>query len=766
MKKSIVNRPQTTVKSKKWLVTMIALLYTINYSLFTNYSYSQTAINTTGALPANSAMLDVSSTNLGVLINRMNDGQMRSITPGANAQGLMVFNVTDNCFYAYVNSTWNKVACPANCTPISTAPTPSGASNTDCNRFTAGWSTVSGASSYYMDVSTDATFSSTFVNGFQNLNVGNATSFTVSGLAANTSYYYRVRASSGPGCISTSSSTTLAYTNCFTCGGTLTVNTTAGNIAPISTTLHIPTVLTNYTGTNECWITQNLGATSDAASLTDASDAAAGWYWLFGQKQGYYVNGSTLTPSISTFEANINVSDPTGVTNWNANDPCKLLLGSGWRMPTNTEWVNVVANTGWTTAAQGFSSDLKLYLAGYVSQDRQYIYDSQLGDYVHPPYIPDQTRIPGGRGTLGFLWSSTYYGPIQNLLRGDYFYMDMNGPTHIFQTGAQGFNIAHPVRCLLDQSTCTLDAPVQNSTGVYSSQINWKWSPVANATAYLINTTSNDYNTATNIGSNPSYFQKGLTCNTPYTLYVWAISTNGCTPSSAIFTQTTTANCVTCPSTVSDGTNTYSTVLIGDQCWIAQNFNFTTGAFNDNYGARDCYNGFFTPNSNCATYGGLYSWGAAMRSSSTSYTSCDGDITHPACTTPAQGICPTGWHIPSKQEFILLLNTATSNGQSGQNSDNGGNLKEAGYTHWQSPNTGATNNTGFTALGAGYFNNATPYSSLNSVDYIWTSTLVNPGNPVNSDAYILETNYAYKYAQIAQASRTAPYRVSVRCLKD
>ncbi len=109
--------------------------------------------------------------------------------------------------------------------------------------------------------------------------------------------------------------------------------------------------------------------------------------------------------------------------------------------------------------------------------------------------------------------------------------------------------------------------------------------------------------------------------------------------------------------------------------------------------------------SNCDTYGGLYEWSEMMKlpyhCNGTTY-SCNGatctsadysDCNYPdPSATRRQGICPTGWHIPSWSEWSAFENSISSNS---------GLAKETGTAHWISPNTGATNSSEFTALPAG-----------------------------------------------------------------
>jgi len=94
------------------------------------------------------------------------------------------------------------------CTPVTIA-----ATNTNSFSFSANWNTVAGATTYYLDVATDAGFTS-FVAGYNNLNVGIVTTKSVTGLICNSTYYYRIRA--GGSCTSVSSNTTSVTTSTTT----------------------------------------------------------------------------------------------------------------------------------------------------------------------------------------------------------------------------------------------------------------------------------------------------------------------------------------------------------------------------------------------------------------------------------------------------------------------------------------------------------------------------------------------------------------------
>ena len=141
----------------------------------------------------------------------------------------------------------------------------------------------------------------------------------------------------------------------------LIVEHTTRNVAPVTKTVTYGTVTTSLSGASKCWITQNLGASQQATSVLDNTEASAGWYWQFNRKQGYKHDGTSRIPS------SWNSGKDNTYTGWDpAKDPCTLLLGSGWRLPTRTEWNNIISNGALVYSSDAYDSVLKLHNAGHI----------------------------------------------------------------------------------------------------------------------------------------------------------------------------------------------------------------------------------------------------------------------------------------------------------------------------------------------------------------------------------------------------------------
>ena len=190
--------------------------------------------------------------------------------------------------------------------------------------------------------------------------------------------------------------------------------------------------------------------------------------------------------------------------------------------------------------------------------------------------------------------------------------------------------------------------------------------------------------------------------------------------------------------------NTYNTVKIGDQWWMAENLKSThykngvaiQTETNNILWSQLTIGGYCSYNnddSNVPIYGRLYNHYAVVSSN---------------------GLCPDGWHIPSKSEWLTLINYL------GGESIAGAKMKEVGTSHWESPNFGATNESGFTALPAGHRASTGTFGSLGSSANFWTSEP--PSNNLVDYHYIL-----YRLSSILYSDGSSQdIGHSVRCVMD
>ena len=202
--------------------------------------------------------------------------------------------------------------------------------------------------------------------------------------------------------------------------------------------------------------------------------------------------------------------------------------------------------------------------------------------------------------------------------------------------------------------------------------------------------------------------------------------------------------------------NIYSTVEIGTQIWMLENLKVThypngdviplvtdntswkNLADNNTDDAYSYYNNNASGEANA--YGVLYTYAAAIGDNWTKD------------NTANQGVCPDGWHLPTDAEWTILTDYLGDKA--------GDKMREIGTTHWNSPNTGADNSSGFTALPGGYRNSGNGGCDfLGSNGYFWSAT---EDNAVK--AWLLLLNCSS--SEVFRYDRNKSNGVSVRCLRD
>ena len=187
--------------------------------------------------------------------------------------------------------------------------------------------------------------------------------------------------------------------------------------------------------------------------------------------------------------------------------------------------------------------------------------------------------------------------------------------------------------------------------------------------------------------------------------------------------------------------NGYSSVTIGTQVWLVENLSATK--YNDGTPIplvtdNTEWSALTTPgycwyNNDISyknPYGALYNWSAVNTGK----------------------LAPAGWHVPTNEEFSILglfLGEPTG----------GGKLKEAGTIHWESPNTGATNEYGFTALPGGKRMFSGVFFDFGSSCYFWNSGELN-------STYAWYRSLVNIYPQMYNGNIDKTYGFSVRCVKD
>lgn len=189
--------------------------------------------------------------------------------------------------------------------------------------------------------------------------------------------------------------------------------------------------------------------------------------------------------------------------------------------------------------------------------------------------------------------------------------------------------------------------------------------------------------------------------------------------------------------------NAYRTITVGDQVWMAENLTVTRYRNGDaipavtddsawSHLASGAYCHYNDEQNNTAAYGKLYNWYAINDS---------------------RGIAPEGWHVPTEEEIITLMEHLKGDTIAA------GKMKSTGTSQWLTPNTGATNETGFSALPGGYRLDKGSYHTMGSNGYWWTTTR-------SYEMYAWTPRLYTGFADVKREPWYEKYGFAIRCIKD
>lgn len=212
--------------------------------------------------------------------------------------------------------------------------------------------------------------------------------------------------------------------------------------------------------------------------------------------------------------------------------------------------------------------------------------------------------------------------------------------------------------------------------------------------------------------------------------------------------------------------NTYHTVVIGDQCWTRENLrtsHYADGTpiprkTSGNSTTSPFYFYKYTSDQNLVDYGYHYNWAAAMNGAASSN----------AVPSGVQGVCPNGWHLPSKAEWEIMFNFVNSFARHRcNNTPQYINRALASKRNWNSSgtscapgnSTSSSNTTLFSAMPAGYYISGDNSSGTGNVAEFWSTT-------IDSGSRVWRPRVYYSYTTVDFSSENTTYAYSIRCIKN
>ncbi|HPT10611.1 MAG TPA: hypothetical protein PL087_09385, partial [Bacteroidales bacterium] len=518
----------------------IRIFFCLFMSFLIAETYAQMGINTDGSNPDSSAMLDVKTTTKGVLIPRMTHTQRSAIVnPIA---GLMIF-CTDcgegntGVLSLYANGVWsNFQPCPVSSTPTA------GSHTASLTQIIWNWNAGSGALGYKWNTIND------FASGIDMLT---ALSRTETGLNCNTAYTRFV----------------WSYNNCgISAPVPLSQSTlTSPPAAPVEGT-HIPystqivwnwNAVTGATGYK--WNTVNNYATATDMGTTRTKSETGlichtsytRYVWAYsscGVSQVTEISATTLLDPPAAPIAAEHVAQPTEIQwKWHS---APNAIGYKWHTDNDSTTATFTTDTTLTESGLTCNTPYTRYIWAVASCGTSPVTEISATTLLDPPAAPVATEHGTQPSEIQWKWNS-----VADVI-GYKWHTENDSATATFTTDTtfteSGLTCNTPyTRYIWAVASCgtspvteisattLLDpppAPIAAEHVALPTEIQWKWNSVADVIGYKWHT-ENDSATAT-FTTDTTFTESGLTCNTPYTRYIWAVASCGTSPVTEISATT------------------------------------------------------------------------------------------------------------------------------------------------------------------------------------------------------------------------------------
>ena len=556
---------------------------------------------------------------------------------------------------------------------------------------------------------------------------------SLTGLIENTTYYVKAYATNS---IATSYGNEITFktqsnVSPIAFNPDLTYGTMTDNNGNVYKTITIGT---------QTWMAENLKTTKYRNGDPIANVTGSSWTSLVTGAYCWYNNDSTIYKSIYG-----------ALYNWYSVNDSRNIAPAGWHVATDSEWTTLTTFLGGESVA-----GVKLKETGI-----SHWLTPNTGSTNNSGF----TALPGGNNDKsgsfnlvsynGYWWSSTDYSSTN--ARGRLMFYDNSFVVSSVYGKYHGLS----VRCIKDSPvvptiTTTDASSIASTTATSGGNITSDGGSAVTTRGVCWGTATNPTaaNSKTSDGTGIGTFTSnliGLIENTTYYVRAYATNSIGTSYGSEIsFKTLANSNGITFNPDLTYGTmtdndgNVYKTITIGTQTWMAENLKTTKYRNGDPIPnvtdnaewlalATGAYCWTNIDPANKAVYGGLYNWYAVADS---------------------RNIAPGGWHVPTDAEWTTLTTFL------GGEYVAGGKLKETSLAHWLSPNTGASNSSGFTAIpGLCRDYNNPAFFRMGDSNYLWSSTA-----NASTTAWFRELSYGD-----TNAGRGLYYKkggFSVRCVRD